>query len=200
MIHNRFTPVVALFGALCIRGVFEGRRRWLFAPVIAGSLWYAIEVNVAIARFNRHVRGFDDVVAQIPLHRSTLTLSLPPLFDPIFNTNAFNQWASYTQIRRGGYNFYNFNYGFPLRYKSYKPAPPWNHPDHFRFDMYSPYWDYFVTHNETLQPSSRVFDEAQKKGQVRLVAENGNWRLWENLTKRREEPDPARSLGGQRFP
>ena len=190
MINGRFLLAAALFGALCVRGSFEGRRRWLFAPVAALGLWYAVELTVAVVRFNRHVAGFDEVVAHIPLHRSTLTLSLPPLSDPVTNVGAFNQWPSYTQIRRGGYNFYNFNYGFPLKYKTYKAAPPWNHPDHFNFEQYGAYWDYFLTHNEKAG-NYHLFDKPRDEGKVRLVAEKGDWRLWENLTRPPE--DSARS-------
>lgn len=179
MINGRFVPVAALFGALLIRGDFRGRRRWLFAPVVAAGLFYAIDVGRMIWVFNRHVDGFDQLVAKIPLHRATITLAFPPRNDPEINVDAFNQWASYTQIQKGGYNFYNFNYGFPLRYKRFRPAPLWNHPEMFQFETMGQWWDYFLTHNEGVVTS--VFPHLAEQGKVELVGEQGAWKLWRRI-------------------
>jgi hypothetical protein len=181
MINGRFVPLAALFGALLIRGPITGRRRWLLAPVAAASLFYAVDLSVMVVRFNRNIAGFDAIADQIPLHKSTITLVFPPLSDPQVNVNCFNQWASYAQIRRGGYNFYNFNYGFPLKYRSVRPAPPWTHAEWFNWDSHSPYWDYFLTHNEP-----EMFEPLAKAGKVRLVDARGPWKLWEKIEKKPE--------------
>jgi hypothetical protein len=186
MINGRFVPVAALFGALLIRGDFRGRRRWLFAPVAAAALFYAVDVSRMMVAFNRHVDGFDELVQMIPLHRATLTLSFQPRNDPEVNVDCFNQWASYTQMRRGGYNFYNFNYGFPLRYKRYRPAPMWNRPEGFSFQTMGRWWDYFLVHNEGVRAS--LFPELAAEGKVVLVGKRGAWTLWQRVGEPAPEP------------
>jgi hypothetical protein len=201
MINGRFVPVAALFAALAIRGPILGWRRWLMVPVFAASLFYAVDLSRMVVAFNGRVDGFDTLVAQIPLHKNTLTLVLPPLNDPEVNDNCYNQWPSYTQLRRGGYNFYNFNYGFPLRYRTYLIAPPWSHAESFQFDSYGKDWDYFLTHNDGVQFD--LFSEPAKKGQVRLVAKHGPWALWERLPERAVptlEPSPPPALQVQPTP
>lgn len=189
MINGRFVFVCALFGALLIRGPVAGWRRWLFAPVIAAGLFYAGDVARMVVVFNRHIQGFDEVVEKIPWHKNTLTLVLPPLNDDEVNVNCFNQWTSYTQIRRGGYNFYNFAYGFPLKYKTYLPAPSWNHTERFDWSYHARGWDYFLTHNEGPHYNKfELFEPLAKEGKVRLVAERGAWKLWQKVARDPEYP------------
>jgi hypothetical protein len=178
MINGRFVALFALFAPLLLRRPIEGGRRWLLLPVVAANLFYAGDLARMVVRFNRHVDGFDELVQQIPLHRATLTLVIPPLDDPDVNVNCFNQWPSYTQIRRGGYNFYNFNYGFPLRYVRWKPAPPWNNAASFQYDQMADAWDYFLTHNEAEHP---LFAPYEAQGRVRLVGARGPWKLWQRV-------------------
>ena len=192
MINQRYVPLIFVLAVLTLRGPIVGARRWLLAPVIAAALFYAGDIGRAIVGFNHRVDGFDQVVAQIPWHKSTLTLSLRPLGDPEFNVNPYNQWPSYTQMRRGGYNFYNFNQGFPLKYRGMKPAPAWDHAELFNYEWHGGAWDYFLTHNESTSvmtpghvgeglPQVDLFSELISDGKVRLVASSGPWRLYENL-------------------
>ena len=190
MINGRFVPVAALFASLAIRGPILGWRRWLMLPVFATSLFYAVDLSRMVVAFNGRVDGFDELVAKIPLHKNTLTLVMPPLNDPEVNANCYNQWASYTQIRRGGYNFYNFNYGFPLRYKEYLMAPSWSHAEQFEFDSYGRQWDYFLTHNDGLQFD--LFSAPAQKGQVRLVGKHGPWALWERIAEKEPAQEPGK--------
>ncbi len=46
--------------------------------VLAG-VFYGWDLSRTVIRFNRHVRGFDELVEKIPLHRRVLTLVLPCL-------------------------------------------------------------------------------------------------------------------------
>jgi hypothetical protein len=188
MINGRFAFVAALFGALAVRGAAVGWRRWLFVPVAAAGLFYAADLARMVVVFNRHVAGFDEVVAQIPLHRNTLTLPLPPLGDPEVQVNCFNQWGSYTQIRRGGYNAGAFTYGFPFRYSHQLPAPPWNRPELFEWAEHARGWDYFLTHNEGAPFAYEIFPALAHKGLVELTASSGSWKLWHKL-----EADPPAS-------
>ncbi len=188
MLNGRYVPMAALFGALLIRGPVTGWRRWLFVPVVAAGLFYCADLSRMVVRFNQRAAGFDELVAQIPLHKNTMTLVLPPLGDPDINVNCFNQWPSYTQIRRGGYNFYNFNYGFPLKYKSYMPAPAWNHAETFNWEAHSRGWDYFLTHNEGGESAPfEIFPKLAQAGKVRLVDARGKWKLWQKV-----EADPPK--------
>src|SRR5260370_24254439 len=181
MINGRVVVAAALLGALLVRGPVLAWRRWLFLPVVLAGIFYGWDLARTVIRFNRHVRGFDELVETIPFHRRVLTLVFPPLNDPHVNVNCFNQWASYVQIRRGGYNFYNFDEGFPLRYRQYLPAPPWSNADKFDYEQHGSAWDYFLTHNEN---GLKLLTGPPAKGQVRLVGERGPWRLWQNLERR----------------
>jgi len=192
MINQRYVPLLFVLAVLTLRGPIVGGRRWILAPVIAAGIFYGADVGRAIIGFNHRVAGFDSVVAQIPWHKSTLTLSLRPLGDPDFNVNPYNQWPSYTQMRRGGYNFYNFNQGFPLKYRSMKPAPAWDHAESFSYEWHGSAWDYFLTHNESTsvmstgrsfegKPQVDLFSDLVRDGKVKLVAAEGPWRLYENL-------------------
>ncbi len=179
MINGRFVPMAALLGVLLLRGPILGWRRWLLFPVVAAGLFYAGSLARMVVRFNRHVAGFDQIVQEIPLHASTLTLVFPPLDDPQVNVNCYNEWAAYTQIRRGGYDAYNFDYGFPLVYRRYKPAPPASHPEWLNIDREGRAWDYFLTHNET--GDHELFAPLAQAGRVRLVDQRGRWKLWQRI-------------------
>jgi hypothetical protein len=114
----------------------------------------------AFRDFNRHAAGFDEVVAKIPRGTQVLTMILHPMGDASVNVSAFNQFPSYVQLRHGGYNFYNFAEGFPLRYRM---------------------WDYFLTFREGWRFSP--MKQPLADGKVRLIAENGVWRLYEKVER-----------------
>lgn len=179
MINGRFVVAIALFGALTIRGAIAGWRRWLMLPVVAATLVYVIVLLGAFREFNRHAAGFDEVVARIPRGKQVLTMILHPMGDSAVNVSAFNQFPSYVQIHHGGYNFYNFAEGFPLRYRAQLPAPPWSHTDQFTWESHSWGWDYFLTFREGVlyTPMKQPLAE----GKVRLVIERGPWKLYERV-------------------
>ncbi len=178
-IGGRYVVVCALFLALTIRGRVVGARRWLFAPVALATLFYQGDLFRMVRVFNQHVAGFEELVTEIPLHKQVLMLPLPPLGDPEVNVNAFNQWASHVQILHGGYNYYNFNEGFPLRYRTRLMAPPWDHPESFKWDFYAGSYDYFLTHNEGVRYS--LFEPLAREGKVVLVRAIGPWKLWRKV-------------------
>jgi hypothetical protein len=179
MINGRFVVAIALFASVMLRGPIVGRRRWLMAPVVVATAIYAIALCGAFREFNRHAAGFDEVVSQIPRGKQVLTLVLRPMGDSTVNVSAFNQWPSYVQLRHGGYNFYNFAEGFPLRYRVQLPAPPWSHTDQFDWRMHSAPYDYFLTFREGWEYSP--MKQPLADGKVRLVAESGVWRLYEKI-------------------
>ena len=179
MINGRFVVAIALFSALMLRGAVVGWRRLLFAPVVVATLVYMLALSSAFREFNRHAAGFDEVVAHIPRGKQVLTLILRPMGDSTVNVSAFNQWPSYVQLRHGGYNFYNFAEGFPLRYRVQLPAPTWSHAEEFSWSQHAYGWDYFLTFREGWQYSP--MREPLAEGKVRLVAESGPWRLYQKI-------------------
>ena len=151
--------------------------------MVVATLIYSMALSGAFREFNRHAAGFDEVVAQIPRDKQVLTLILRPMGDSTVNVSAFNQWPSYVQLRHGGYNFYNFADGFPLRYRDLSAGAgvvacrrllP-------RKRIGAPY-DYFLTFREGWEYSPMRQPLADAK--VRLVAEQGVWRLYERSRHR----------------
>lgn len=187
-IGPRLAFVAVLFGALALPGPVSGRRRLLLVPVVAASLFYLGDLARTIVVLNRRFAGFDEVVRHVPYGKSTLTLVLPPLNEPELIVNCYNQWPSYTQIRRGGYNHYNFKEGFPLRYRVQKPAPPWDHAEYYNHEYMAPAWDYLLTHNDGKKVD--LFGPLERDKKVRLIARSGAWALWEPLGDRRHGSKP----------
>jgi hypothetical protein len=179
MIAGRFAVAIGFFGALTVRYRIAGWRRLLLAPVVVAGVVYSIALSRAFVEFNRHAAGFDSIVARIPRDKQVLTLMMPPHTDSTVNANVYIQWPSYVQLRHGGYNFYNFSEGFPLKYKRHLPAPPWNRPQDFRWEMHSAGWSYFLTFREGWEVAPLQAPLAQ--GKVRLIAQEGQWRLYENV-------------------
>jgi hypothetical protein len=179
MINGRFVVAIALFAALLVRGRIDGWRRLLLAPLVVATVCYCVALSGAFREFNRHAAGFDEVVAQIPRDKQVLTLILRPMGDSTVNVSAFNQFPSYVQLRHGGYNFYNFAEGFPLRYRVHLPAPPWSHADEFDWALQSQPYDYFLTFREGWEYSP--MKEPLAEGKVRLIAHAGEWRLYQKI-------------------
>ena len=180
MINGRFVVALALFAALTLRGRIDGWRRWLLAPVVVAALVYVVALSSAFRTFNQHAAGFDEVVAQIPRGKRALTLILRPMGDPgVVNVSAFNQFPSYVQLRRGGYNFYNFAEGFPLRYRVRLPAPAWSHAEEFNWEAHGGAYDYFVVFREGWEYAPMTAPLAE--GKVRLVTQAGVWKLYQNI-------------------
>ena len=178
-INGRCAVVAALFGALALRGAPVGWRRALVVIVGAATLVFSFALTRMVRRFATRIAGFDRLVDEIPLHSRTLTLSFPPMDDPDVNVSVFNEWGSYVQLRRGGYNFYNWDQ-FPLRYRRHLPAPGWDQPATFNFAMHGRGWDYFLTHNEG---ALSQLTQAAAVGRVRLVDSQGPWKLWQQEGK-----------------
>ncbi|MCU1281216.1 MAG: hypothetical protein JWM53_4762, partial [bacterium] len=180
MINGRFVVALALFAVLAVRGRIDGWRRWLLAPVAVASLVYTVALCDAFRTFNQHAAGFDEVVEKLPRGKRVLTMILRPMGDPTtVNVSAFNQFPSYVQLRRGGYNFYNFAEGYPLRYRYRLPAPPWSHAEEFRWGDHGPTYDYFVVFREGWEYDP--MKGPREDGKVRLVTERGVWKLYEKI-------------------
>jgi hypothetical protein len=189
MINGRFVVAIAFFATLMLRGKIENWRRLFLIPVFVFALIYDISLCRAFRDFNRRIAGLDAIVDEIPRDKSVLTLILRPFNDPAVNVAAYNQFPSLVQIRHGGYNHYNFNQGFPLKYKTYLPAPPWSHAELFKWQAYGHYWDYFLTFHDGWE--YHPMDEAVAQQRIRLVDERGAWRLYENVAKEEAPATPT---------
>lgn len=193
MINGRFVVAVAFFGTLSLRGRIVGWRRLWLAPVALMTLLYVGALGRAFRGFNRDAAGFDEVVAQIPRGKQVLTMILRPMGDAHVNVSAFNQFPAYVQIHHGGYNFYNFADGFPLKYRFRLPAPPWSHAEQFSWQGDSWGWDYFLTFREGWEFSP--MKQPLADGKVRLVAQAGAWRLYQKMVADPPQPlDPELRL------
>jgi hypothetical protein len=181
LISGRFVVALAFFALLCLRGRIDGWRRWLLVPVVVAQLGYMAALCRAFVRFNRNAAGFETLVDRIPRDQNVLTLILRPLGDPNVNVNAFNQFPSYVQLRHGGYNFYNFAEGFPLKYKHKLPAPSWSHAESFLWEVHARGWSWFLTLHEGWEAEPMKAPLAA--GKVELVGENGPWRLYRKLVE-----------------
>ncbi len=179
-VSSRVAVLVALLGALAIRGRLDRhgalapRRLLLYAAALAG-IAYPSWIAVHFHRFNVRARDFDKVMNGLPRGKKVLPLMLN-LGDPEVNVNCFNQWGSYVQMREGGFVPYNLDIGFPLRYLAALPAPPWDHPEYFRFSTEGEAWDYFLVHGP-----SRFDPFAGAHDRVRLAKQAGEWTLYEKL-------------------
>jgi hypothetical protein len=181
MLNGRLVVAIAFFAILVLPGRIAGWRRLFLIPVVAMTLIYDVSLCRAFRGFNKRISGLDAIVDEIPKDKTVLTLVLRPFNDPAVNIAAYNQFPSLVQIRRGGYNHYNFDQGFPLKYKGYIPAPAYSHAEHFTYNVYGHYWDYFLTFHDGWE--FHPMDEALAAHKVRIVAERGSWRLYENLAK-----------------
>jgi hypothetical protein len=184
LINGRFVVALAFFALLSLRGAIGGRRRWLLLPVVVAHLAYMGAICRAFVRFNRNAAGFEALVDRIPRDQEVLTLILRPMGDVNVNVSAFNQFPSYVQLRHGGYNFYNFAEGFPLKYKHKLPAPSWSHAETFNWETHSRGWGYFLTFREGWEAAPMKVPLAT--GKVELVGESGVWKLYRKLVK---DPD-----------
>jgi hypothetical protein len=174
-VNRRLPVVVALFGLLLVRGRLGGVRRAMLAVAAVALLAYPIDLAAHHFRFNARARGFDEVMAEARPGAQVLPLMLR-LGDEEVNVNCFNQWGTYVQMRQGGYMLYNLPVQFPIASTRQLPAPPWDHPEAFRFPAHGAAWDYFLIHGP-----SKVDPFAGYADRVRLVKRSGEWSLWEKV-------------------
>jgi hypothetical protein len=178
-INIRFAVMAALFLALSIRGPIEGWRRWLLAPVVAISLGFVADMTVHIRRAQAFCAGFDRL-ARLPAPGSRVLFIIGyPWHDPSFSLNYALLYSGFYQAQRGGYMPWNFDDGFPLRYRVRYPTPKWRTMI-FNWEQHADYYDYVrVFHND-----ERIFGGHP----VEQVGAEGSWRLYKLPGPRIDEP------------
>jgi hypothetical protein len=163
-----------------------GRRFWVLAPGLAGTLWMGANLIASFREFGALVGPLDAVIAAIPERKRVLPLTYHEE-DGIHRTNALRQVLYYYEIRKFGY--------VPYLAEPY-PAVTWKtsaapHPSHFRptdfdYQRHGRYYDYFLTTSPPGQQPGPTFPGAG--GNVRLVAQGGRFAAYENIGPLRPPP------------
>lgn len=142
-INIRFAACALLFAALCIPGEIRGWRRLIFVPVALCGLGFAIATTVHWGRVNYAMRGLDELAQKVPPRSRVLVLVFGDLREPSMTLHFYSAAIPLYQAYYGGYQAFNFDEGFPLRYKQRYPAPSWQGPV-FRWEAHAPYYDYVL--------------------------------------------------------
>lgn len=181
-INRRLAVLMAAFAVLLIKGPLlrtKLRRTLLLAAMVLSTV-YSLDISAHFVRFNRRNHVFEELLAQVPKHKTVLPLMFS-LGDPDSLMNCFNQWGSYLQIQQGGYMTQYFPIEFPLRRRRVQTphAPAWDSPHDFRFAQHAAGWDYLLLHGRTRNPELSGRDP-----RLRLVDRRGDWALFENMGPR----------------
>jgi hypothetical protein len=165
----RFATMGLLGLLLCIPGVIAGARVWLLVPIVAASLFIQGDAWAHWRRSSRLVAGFDEVAALPPSGARVLFIVREPWRDPTSAINYVNPYSWY-QVLRGGYNPWNFEDGFPIRYDKRLPAPEWRNPS-FDWATQGNVYDYVIGFNAPAAVPPRP-------GQAVQLLAKGRWTVW----------------------
>lgn len=179
MIGGRFLAVVALYGALLIRGPIAGPRRLILIPVVVISVLYPSLLARKWLQFNRRAASFRRLVNRIERGSATLTIIMGDGGDPSVDAQSapYIQFHAYAQLLAGGYEPWSLPAGFPYYEKPgvKRAAPRWKHPETFSFDENGSVYDYILTKDEWTDHAIFGPDDA---GRAPLVGHDGDWRLY----------------------
>jgi hypothetical protein len=160
-------------------GSLAGRRIWLLAPGLAGTLWMGVNVVASFHQFDKLTAPLGQVIAAIPERKRVLPLTYDER-DGIHQGFALRQVLYYYEIRKLGY--------VPYLAEPY-PAVTWKtgatpHPSHFRptdfdYQRHGQYYDYFLITAAPGQEPGATFPGAGAN--VRLVAKGGRFAAYENV-------------------
>jgi hypothetical protein len=183
-INVRFAPLAMLFLALCVQGAIEGRRRFIFAPVAALALAFAVAVTVHWRRVDSYViAGFDQLSKRPAPGERVMVLAFPPWNEPSMQTNFAQSADAFHQASYGGYEPDQYDDGFPIVYTQRFPAPPWNQPNLFNWDRHARYYDWLLVYQA---PRNLVAGRPAE-----LVEKVGRWSLWHLPPRIDAPPGPA---------
>lgn len=177
-VGGRFATAICFFAFLLPVGPIRGARLLLIVPAVIAALFLPIHISQRYAAFNERAAPFVRLVERTRPGTDVLFLSMKPRGDPGLNVEAYNQFASWVQILRGGYSASGwFSFGFPFRVKKALPGPPWFSHERFDFATQSGPYEYILVHNEqrpVLPPGQTSF---------RLVERDGDWVLYARVTE-----------------
>jgi hypothetical protein len=168
-VNYRFAAPALLGLLLLIPGRIVAARLLLVAVIGAASLYIQTDAWIHWHRSEQFIRGFDTVVAVPPVGSRTLFIVREPWRDPTTAINYVNPYSWY-QVLKGGFNPWNFEDGFPIRYIKRLPAPSWRAP---RFDWAHEggSYDYVVGFNapDAVPP---------EPGRATVVYRDPRWTVW----------------------
>jgi hypothetical protein len=173
-VSRRVGVVFALFVVLSLRGAVEGARRWILVAVGVVAVLVPLDIASRFVAFNRDAReNYEPLIAQVPQGKRVL----PLIFQdgaPEVNVRAYAQWGSWVQMRQGGYVPWALDTQVPIRATAELPAPAWDWPQSFRFDVHAEPWDYFLLRGGD---GEALFQDRPAK----LMERRGKCELWKKL-------------------
>ena len=192
-VNIRFACITFLFLGLTIPGdidVTRGVRRWLLAPAALAVVGFAADITAHWVTAQRFCAGYD-ALANTPERGSRVLFVLGyPWYDHHARFNYLpgsgldhyvHTYYGYYQAEHGGFMPWNFDEGFPLKYKVRYPASSWRE-QRFDWNTQSPYYDYvFAFHHD----SGDVF--GPHLAEVKKVGQSGHWSLWKLPGPRRDD-------------
>lgn len=192
-VNIRFASIAFLFLGLTIRGELDvraGLRRWLLVPVALSGLGFSVDTLLHWRQAGRFCAGYDQL-ARLPEPGSRVLFVLgQPWYDDKGRWNYkrgsgldhyVHTYYGIYQAQRGGFMPWNFDEGFPLRYKVRYPASGWRQQQ-LDWDAHAPYYDYVLAFNHG---RGEIF--GPHLGEVKKVGEQGRWSLWKLPGPRRDD-------------
>jgi hypothetical protein len=174
-VSGRFAPLVCFFAFLVPGGRVRGARLALVAPAAAAAIALPLYISQKYADFNARARPFVGMVERTRPSANVLFLAMKPRGDEAVNVEAYNQFASWVQILRGGFSGSGWFFtGYPFKLKKELPGPPWY--SHERFDpaVHAGPYHYVIVRNESAKRP--IF--TARNPEWRLAARDGSWALY----------------------
>lgn len=171
-INIRFAMPATLLAALSI-GALEGTvRRTLFAACVLLAGWLLVDANRHWYGTRQTALAFEQL-SKIPKDGDRVFFLMHlPHSDAHYKVR-YKRYtlAGYYQAMRGGFLAWNFDDGFPLRYKTRFPGAPFNIPN-FRWDRHARYYDWVLDYG------GNGSDFAGHESEMKRVGEGAGFILW----------------------
>ncbi|MFH0903284.1 MAG: hypothetical protein V2A73_21860 [Pseudomonadota bacterium] len=181
-VNNRVAIIVPMMASLLVgRGQLRGLRRlFVCLPLVAVAILWPIHVTTRALAFDRQAADFFALVDRLPYNPAVLTVVFRA-DDSTFGLSSWRHFPSYVQIRRGGYNPYAWNNGFPMTVKkgSVRPAPAAMNARSLDLSRLVGHWEFFLTRHEP----QGVFESRED---LELLEQRGAWKLWRRAGKERQ--------------
>jgi hypothetical protein len=183
-------PVMGAVVALLLpAGVFTGRQRLVFVPLIVASLALPMKMTRLYGAFSRRYEPFMELLDQVPLGQPTFVVMrhmwnvtgpvAESSADPSTSGPVHWHFMSWPMALRGGYSPYLFDQGIPIRYKKRLAAPQWNTLDYFELKQ-APEFEYYLVNDPP--------DSLLGAPELRWVDQKGDWWLFQRWHPPTDEP------------